>query len=156
MFKRTVIAIVLGLSLCFCAHASMVSFCVVETGVPENVDERRQSLFWENAFMDVFFDAGYIISNAPILRLGGRPSGEIIREFDVTELRRAGIDFMIIARLDYNADLTLSDVSFFVYKVTPENKIYERQLDTMPPKNEKDEYTFMKSIARGLIRYIND
>jgi len=155
MLKRTVLAVVFFLFLSFAAGASMISFCVVETGVPLDVNERRQSLFWENAFMDVFFDAGYIISNAPILRLEGIPSGEIIGEFDLMDFRRAGIDFIIIARLDYNADLALSDVSFFIYKVTPENKIHERQLDKQPSRNERDEYTFMKTTARGLIRYID-
>ena len=155
MSKRNVIAVILCLFLSFAAEASMISFCVVETGVPMDLNERRQSLFWENAFMDVFFDAGYIVSNNPILRLVGKPSDEIIREFDIMDFRRAGIDFMIIAKLDYNSDLTLSEVSFFIYKVSSENKIFERRLERMPPRNERDEYAYMKSIARGLITYID-
>jgi len=155
MFKRTVIAVVLCLSLGLSAHASMVSFCIIETGVPMDTEERRQSLFWENAFMDVFFDSGYIVSNAPILRLDNKPTGDLIREFDISEIRRGGIDFMIIAKLDYNDDLTLSDVSFFIYKINPENKIYERKIERMPSRNERDEYAYMKSIAKGLIVYVD-
>jgi len=156
MLKRTVIAVFFCFFLSFSAEASMVSFCIVETGLAEDVSERRQSVFWENAFMDVFFDAGYIVSNAPILRIEGKSSGEIIRELDMLDFRTAGIDFMIIARLDYNSDLTLSDVSFYVYRINPEKKIHERRLEKMPPRNERDEYAYMKSIAKGLITYIAD
>ena len=155
MSKVAVIALIMCIFLGFSAEASMVSFCVIETGLPSEIEERRQSVFWENAFMDVFFDAGHIVSNAPIMRLESKPSGDIIQEFDIMEFRRAGIDFMIIARLDYNIDLTLSDVSFFIYKVNTENKINETRLDRMPPKNEKDEYAYMKSIAKGLIKFID-
>ena len=105
--------------------------------------------------MDVFFDSGYIVSNAPILRLDNKPTGDLIREFDISEIRRGGIDFMIIAKLDYNDDLTLSDVSFFIYKINPENKIYERKIERMPSRNERDEYAYMKSIAKGLIVYVD-
>jgi len=155
MAKRIVIAAVICAFLCVNAGAHMVSFFIIETGVPEDARENQHSVFWENAFLDVFFDAGHIVSNAPILRLEDRPSGDILQEIDMQEVRRAGIDYLIIAQLDYNAALAPSDMFFYVFKINPKNKIFESKIEGRSERSAREEYEYMKSIARGLIAYVD-
>jgi len=136
--------------------ASMVSFYIIETGVPENARVFQHSISWENAFLEVFFDSGFIVSNAPILRLDEKekPDSDILTYVNVEEAERAGIDYMVIARLDYNADLIASEISFFIYKVTPNRKLMESQVQIKPAKTTREEYDYMKTVARGLLGYI--
>jgi len=156
MVKRTVIAAIFCLFLCVNAGAYMVSFYIIETGVSENGSENQHSVYWENAFLDVFFDAGHVVSNAPILQLENKPSGDILRQVNMQEVKNAGIDFLIIAQLDYNADASPSEMSFFVYRINPKEKVFERQVERRPARLAREEYEFMKSIARGLITYVSD
>jgi len=135
-------------------EASMVSFYVIETGLPDNGQVNNNSILWENAFMDVFFDAGYIVSNAPVLRLEEKPKGEILRHVNILEAKNAGIDFLLIAQLDFNPDLNVEEISFFIYSVSSKEKLMERQIEGRQPRAAREEYDYMKSIARGLITYI--
>jgi hypothetical protein len=155
MLKRVCIAVVIGVSLNLSAGAAMVSFYVVETGASEET-AARQSMLWENAFMEVFFDAGYIISNAPVLRLEKRPS-DILQVIDINEAGISGIDYMLIVLLDYKTDAQVSnEVSFFVYRVVKREKIIEKNILIRQSRTARDEYDNMKSIARGFVPYIGE
>ena len=156
MAKRTVLAASFCLFLGVNAGASMVSFYVIETGVPVNLRGNHHSVYWENVFMDVFFEAGHIVSNTPILRLESKPSGDILQQVNMQEVRSAGIDFLIIAQLDYNAEPVPSEMSFYIFRVTPTEKIYERKIDGRTARPAREELDYMKSIASGLITYVND
>ncbi|MCL2175850.1 MAG: hypothetical protein FWB73_07380 [Treponema sp.] len=134
--------------------ASMVTFYVIETGLSENARPIHRSSSWEDAFLEVFFDGGFIVSNAPILRLDEKPDGDILDYVNIHEAERAGIDFIIIAQLDYNIDLIPSEISFFIYKVTPNKKLMENKIQIKPSKTSREEYEYMKTIARGLVGYI--
>jgi hypothetical protein len=104
--------------------------------------------------MDVFFDAGFIVSNAPVLRLENKPSNEILRFVDMQQARRAGIDYLLIAQLDFTVNGSPSEITFFIYKVNPAEKILERHLQGRQARPEREEFEYMKSIARGLIKYL--
>jgi hypothetical protein len=154
MLKRIAIAVIIGILLTFSVSAATVSFHVVEAGINEEADKRMSEL-WENAFMDVFFDAGYIISNAPIMRLEKSPSN-ILQVVDFREATVSGIDYMLIVLLDYKiGQPNPEEVSFYIYKVTKREKVLERKIQQKQVPL-KDDYNNMKSIARGFVPYIGE
>jgi len=154
MLKRIAFAVVIGILLTFNVSAATVSFYVVEAGINEEADKKVSEL-WETAFMDVFFDAGYIISNAPILRLDKSPS-DILQVVDFKEASVCGIDYMLIVLLDYKVGLpSPEEVSFYIYKVTKREKVIERKI-RQKQVPLKDDYNNMKSIARGFVPYIGE
>jgi len=142
------------------AYANMISFIVIETGLkpdPEKEVFHQHSALWENAFLDVFFDAGFIVSNAPILRVEKKPSGNILNTalINISDAREWGIDFVLIAQLDYTTDSkTPSEILFYLYQTSPEKKILENREKLNLSKNPRDEYEGIKTIVRGLIPYI--
>lgn len=149
MKKVTIFAVLFGLFLNFSAGASMISFYVIETGLSDDRGEFRQSILWENAFLDVFFEAGYIVSNAPILRLERKPSN-IMNVIDIDEAISVGVDIMVIARLDYIPDSQIpGEVTLYVYRMTPQEKILERQV----PGRARD-VEEIKTFVRALIPYV--
>jgi len=155
MKKRVVFAAVLALFLNMGIGASMVSFYVIETGLSENITNVRHSELWENAFLDIFFDAGHIVSNAPILRLEHKVNGNILRMVDMQDARDSGVEFVLIAQLDYTDDLRAPDeISFFIYKVTPQEKILDRTITPKSFRTTNDEYNDIKAVVRGLVPYV--
>jgi len=156
MLKRTVIALIIGFSLAFSIGAATVSFYVVEAGVNEDLDVKQsQSIEWENAFMEVFFDAGYIISNAPIMRLEKKPS-DILQVVDIDEAVACGIDYMLIVLPEYKKDMKEPiEVSFYIYRVIRKEKVIEKKI-TLKRGSVQDDYNNMKSIAKGFIPYIRE
>ncbi|MDR2048038.1 MAG: hypothetical protein LBP69_01140 [Treponema sp.] len=84
--------------------AATVSFLVVETGLAEESVRPQSSLLWENGLMDVFFDAGHIVSNAPIMRIPEKTAeklpGPARIEFD--EAKNGGADYFIVVLLEYS------------------------------------------------------
>jgi len=154
MLKRTVLVLISGILLTFSVGAATVSFYVVEAGINEGADKKASEL-WETAFMDVFFDAGYIISNAPIMRLDKSPS-DILQILDFKEASVCGIDYMLIVLLNYIVDQpTPDEVSFYIYKVNKREKVLERKIQQKQVPS-RDDYSNMKSIARGFVPYIGD
>jgi hypothetical protein len=99
-------AVIFGVLLSFSAEAAMIQFYVIETGVPPNVERKRCSELWENALMDVFFDSGHIVTNAPIYRLDTKPAGGIAEaaKVRIDEATDGGSDYIFIAMLDYPPD----------------------------------------------------
>jgi hypothetical protein len=67
----------------------------------------QSSLLWENGLMDVFFDAGHIVSNAPIMRIPEKTTEKLpdpVRiEFD--QARNGGADYFIMVLLEYPASI---------------------------------------------------
>ena len=158
MLKHTLSALIFGLFINFSAGASMVSFFIVEAGLPESRAETRHSTVWENAFMDVFFEAGHIVSNAPILRLDRKPQDDILQTvaFDISDARLFGIDYIIIAILDFTENLPLpAEISFFIYSVNTGERIHEKQIPGKTYRTQREEFDDLKSIARGLAPFIS-
>jgi hypothetical protein len=85
--------------------AATVSFLVVETGIPEQSERPQSSLLWENGLFDVFFDAGHIVSNAPIMRIPEKTTeklpGPVRGELD--QARNGGAEYFIVVLLEYPA-----------------------------------------------------
>jgi hypothetical protein len=99
--------------------AATVNFLVVETGSPrpdspgEGALPFESSALWEACLLDVFFEAGHIVSNSPILRLAGlraadfpgknSPGGEFPREVrpELEEAALGGADYLVLVFLSY-------------------------------------------------------
>ena len=157
--KKTWILFIFLIFLSVNASAYMVSFYIIETGLPQDPDNVRvhsHSVLWENAFMDVFFDAGFIVGNAPILRMENKPSGDILNAASVNfkDARDWGIDFILITQLDYNNELSIAEnIAFFVYMVSSGEKIYEKQIKRSSGRMAKEEFNELKTIVRELVPF---
>ena len=157
MSKNLLITLVLFFMLNLNADASMVSFFVLETGVADNLVNNEHSMNWESAFMDVFFDAGHIVSNASSLRMRTRPEDiENTASFEIEDARRGGVDFLFIIQIDYNADSpTPENIIIYLYKMIPFTKITERAMTARTYRSSREELDDYKSIVRGFIPLIN-
>ncbi|MCL1959540.1 MAG: hypothetical protein FWF68_08065 [Spirochaetes bacterium] len=162
MFKNVITAVLFGIFFTFnieAIEASMISFYVIETGLPENAERNRHSALWENAFMDVFFDHGYIITNYPMLRLGKKPDENIIKVsgFDVDEAKDAGIEYILIAQLDYDSLLKgPEEITFYLFTVAQHEIIYERKISGKAYGQERDEFNDLKTIIRDFVRFVSN
>jgi len=157
--KRGVIAAFFGIFLAFSVEASVISFYVIETGLPLDGERNRHSLLWENAFMDVFFDAGFIVSNYPMLRLDSKPEKSIIEAsgFDIDEAKDGGIDYILIARLDYDSVLQPpGEISFFLFKVIQHEIIYEKRIPGRSYKSDREISADLKTIIKELLPFFNN
>ena len=158
MAKRTITAAFMSIFLVFGVEAEMVSFLVVETGLPQEGERKQHSEHWEDSLLDVFFEAGHIVSNSPVLRLDSKPSGEIINAVtaDMDEAKEGGADYFIIAQLDYApGSQTPDEISLVLFRIVPYKKIYEKQITGKKYKSAKEETDDLKKIARGLVPHLN-
>jgi hypothetical protein len=172
-----------GLFLFFIAlalplSAANLNFVVVETGAPgDSSGEVTNGTFsasslWEDSFLDVFFEAGHIISNAPVLRmdkLGNdfpgqeNPHKAFPQELNVEleDAEAGGADFFILALLAYppgSADRKTKPerVSLRVYKTRPFGLVYEGNSALAPAQRQEDEGERAKRLIRGLIPHLKD
>jgi hypothetical protein len=142
--------------------AATVSFLVMETGPEETAGVREFSSLWENGLMDVFFDAGHIVSNAPVMWLPGKPdkdfSGEALSYLDQAEA--GGADYFILVLVDYGkagkGQRKPDAISLRLYKVRPYKLLFEQPYIQGEVLSMKDEFTKVKDTARKLIPHLND
>jgi hypothetical protein len=140
-------------------EAATVSFLVIETGLPEEAEKKALSGLWESGLLDVFFEAGHIVSNAPVMRLGSNPAQELPdearSEFD--QAIEGGADFFILALLDYRADgVKPEQISLRLFRTNPYRKLFEQRYSDTTPRNLKDEYDSLRKLVRELVPHLND
>jgi hypothetical protein len=155
--KKSVILAIFGFFLAFTAEASVVSFYVIETGLSSESRRSQYSIIWENSFMDIFFDSGYIVSNYPMLRLESKPAESIIEaaRFDIDEAREAGIDLVMIAQLNYSSILQPpEDVSIYIFTTVQEKIIYEKHYPGKNYRTEREASEDIKVIINELVKFI--
>jgi hypothetical protein len=117
--RKTLWAFLFFAALAWPLSAATVNFLVVETGSPrpdspgEGALPFESSALWEACLLDVFFEAGHIVSNSPILRLAGlraadfpgknSPGGEFPREVrpELEEAALGGADYLVLVLLSY-------------------------------------------------------
>ncbi|MDR1858955.1 MAG: hypothetical protein LBQ69_05745 [Treponema sp.] len=124
-------------------YPATVSFLVMETGLSVESPASQQSAMWENGLLDVFFEAGHIVSNSPIMRLRQRPGdgfpGEAKRDF---ELAKEGMmDFFVIAVVSHPAPY---NVSLRMFRTNSQQMILEHQYTYKTYKTRKEEYDAIK------------
>jgi hypothetical protein len=143
--------------------AVTVSFLVVETGLRENLGTSGYSALWEDSLLDVFFEAGHIVSNAPVKRLSRVPAADFPEEAlaDLSEATNGGAEYFILAHLDYPAFQTetepaLINISLRIYRTRPYELVYEERFASPGATAAKDESARAKQIVRRLIPHIKD
>ncbi|MDR1971118.1 MAG: hypothetical protein LBQ46_04280 [Treponema sp.] len=184
--------------------AATVGFLVLETGekpeisaelspevTPANSPEVspgsfESSALWETCLLDVFFEAGHVVSNSPILRLArisgadlpgkAAPEGEFPRELgpELEDAALGGVDYLILALLSYPQGETdpkakPKEVSLRVYRSLPGGRtegpyrfVYEgfSPLGYAGPQpgasSPQGEADQAKRLIRGLIPHIKD
>jgi hypothetical protein len=151
--------IFLGLPL----PAATVSFLVIETGLREELGRTGYSALWENSLLDVFFEAGHIVSNAPVMRLNQAPAEGFSPEAlaDFTEAAQGGAEFFILAQLDYrlsqsDAEPTPWNIVLRIYRISPYGLVHEERLEGLGASAAKDESARADQTVRRLIPFIKD
>jgi hypothetical protein len=159
MAKKIAFVFCLGVFFIFNASAYMVSFFIIETGLPLEGAKTQYSKLWENTFFDVFFDAGYIVCNSPMMRIEAKPkmSLEKFVKNEVDEARDGGADYFLVAQLDYSGgSSTPREISLVLFTVTPFRLIKEQKVMQRKYKSEKEEFEDLKSIVKGIVPKINE
>ncbi|MDR1025641.1 MAG: hypothetical protein LBL56_07935 [Treponema sp.] len=134
------------------------------------------SFLWESCLMEVFFEAGHIVSNSPVLGLGrsinmpGResPGMEFSGELrtDLAEARSGMADYFILALLSYPAAADRKtrpeQVSLRIYSLEPYRFVYEETGFLVPaaergsaaPAQPVNEAEQARRLIRGLISHL--
>jgi hypothetical protein len=137
----------------------MVSVMVIETGLPETAGRNQYSERWENSLMDAFFEAGQIVSNAPIMRLVSKPSAgiEAIAEPEFEEAVEGGFDYFIIVHLDFTSgSQSPGTISLLLFRLTPHSKLLERNIQGRSFSSAREESDFFRTTIAGLMPYITN
>jgi hypothetical protein len=163
--KKAGIALLLGGCLLFPLSAANVSFLVIETGVREEGRINESSTIWENGLMDAFFDAGHIVTNAPIMRLNENPPREFPGEAKKTldEAVQGGAEFFVLALLDYqgispaaNSALNPRSVSLRLFSTNPYKILYERTYPAGTSIQKNDRFSYAQNAARLIVPFLRD
>jgi hypothetical protein len=144
--------------------AYTVSFIVIETGLVQDDTVTESSHLWENGLMDTFFNAGHIVSNAHTIRI----DREGIKDFpdevqaDFDEAQQGGVDFFIMALLDYQGSggglqspktaVKPRQIFLKVFRVEPYQKVYEQRYS----EPIKDELAKAKSAATSILPHLRN
>jgi hypothetical protein len=143
--------------------AATVSFLVVETGLPRETERSVYSGLWESGLFDVFFEAGHIVSNAPVKRLDIKPQKPFPDEVrgDLNDAAEGGAEYFILALLDYpeaaaNELLKPRNISLRIFKVSPYKLLYEQGYSDRGSANIDEEFTTIKQSIRGLVPHLAD
>jgi len=154
MFKKTAFLLCLGVFFVFNASAYMISFFIIETGLPMEGAKNQYSKLWENTFFDVFFDAGYIVCNSPMTRIESKPKMTLEKfvKNEADEARDGGADYFLVAQLDFSGGSAAPrEVSLVLFTVTPFRLIKEQKVVQRNYKSEKEELDDLKSIVKGIV-----
>jgi hypothetical protein len=164
--KRLGIGVLLAAALGVCAHAATVSFMVIETGIREEIPTADSSRLWEDALLDVFFNTGHIVSNAPILRVAQKPQKSLPDEAraSLNEALEGGADFFVVVALDYQnssqagtEQLQPREISVRLFKTTPYRFLYSREYDVQDISAAgKDEISNAMNVARAIAIHLSD
>jgi hypothetical protein len=144
------------------ASAYTISVLVVETGLHTGSPPAESSNLWESGLMDILFDEGHIVSNAPILRLEQRSSSGLPEEArdDLNAARAGGADFLILALLDYQGapgtggNPKPQQVSLRVFRINPYQLIAEEPFTGGNNPRGGDEFINARNAARIIIPHI--
>lgn len=147
--------------LTFNVGAETVSFIVIETGL-SGEGKNQHSLLWENELLDIFFDSGFIVSNAPVTRFETKPEQSKMQDFiikNTNEAEESGADYFIAVQLDYPAgsaepEMKPREAEFNIFKISPFSKLYTKRLSLINNKPAMKESDDVKKIVKGLVQYL--
>ncbi|MDR1108187.1 MAG: hypothetical protein LBL19_04045 [Spirochaetaceae bacterium] len=161
--KRGYILTLLALLAAPQVFAANISFLVAETGLREDSPVNESSSLWETGLLDVFFDAGHIVSNAPIMSLTETPNQELPDEVrgNMEEALRGGADFFVLALLDYHGSTAAASkispqrVSLRLFKMSPYQFLYEQVYVPRGQEALGNELVKVKELVRFLIPHLD-
>ena len=130
--------------------ASMISFLVLETGLPPEANIVGYADVWEDGIMGAFFDEGHIVSNYPAMRAENYPEELIPLEArgDYEEAFRGGAEFFVLVLLEYKPQGGIGrPLGVSIWSFTAEddieavkNPIYQIRFPSNIGLNLRDEY----------------
>jgi hypothetical protein len=152
-----------GLFFCLLVSAPLsaatVSVLVVEAGLPKESSAQNYSAMWENSLMDVLFEAGHIVSNAPMLRLSKNAQGGLPDEADqdMNEAQKSGMGYFLIAVVSYPPPRSGAprnsepyQVSLRLFDSKSPEMLHEVNYTYKTPKSDKEEYENIKKAIREM------
>jgi hypothetical protein len=155
--KRCISLIFVFLAV-FPLPAATVSFLVVETGLDTDVGSNQHSGLWESGLLDVFFESGHIVTNAPVMRLDRLPSEAFPPEAqnDLNDAREGGMDYFVIALLEYpvsgpSANEQPRRITLRLFSMRPFEMVYEHKYNNTNSRSTKEEYDNLKIVIRTLL-----
>ena len=122
--KISFIGLFIGVTALSALSARSVSFLVIETGLTTENYASRHSALWEDSLMDYFFESGFIVSNAPKIRLLHTPDAGFPYEAekDFEDAIEGGMHYFIIAIVAHPAP---HNVSLRLFRTGSQEMIYE-------------------------------
>jgi hypothetical protein len=144
--------------------AHTISFIVGETGLSPENPKIEASNRWETGLMDAFFEAGHIVSNAPILRVADPAHEELPPEFrrDFFDAREGGVEYLILALLEYqgftgtSGRLRPARVSLRLFRVSPYQFVIEEQFPRPGRNPDPDDLINARQAARMMLNQLKD
>ena len=158
--KRLLGTVVLFVVFTFSVSASTVSFLVVETGLNEGISSPQYSSLWEDGLMSVFFDAGHIVTNNPILRMSKQASIDIrgtAIEADFVEAALGGADYVILGFLDYQMQgnrAVPTGINIKIYTAVSQVLVFEQNFPAGSGRNTTEENQIIQNAGRTIISQI--
>jgi hypothetical protein len=164
MNKRRLWTLLLWVFAALPLPAATVSFLVVETGLPRETEQNVYSDLWESGLFDVFFEAGHIVSNAPVKRLDAKPQKPLPDEFrgDLNDAAEGGAEYFVLALLDYPPAAAVNEIpkpqniSLKIFRIRPYKLLYEQGYSEKSSTNIDEEFTTIKQSIRGLVPHLAD
>ena len=159
--KRLLSLAAMVLLFAFPISASMVSFMVVETGLNEEAVSVPYTGIWEGGLMDVFFDAGHIVTNSPSTRIQKRPVRDFIGllEDDYMEAVSGGAEYFILAYLEFKSSggrAVPVRVTLKLYKTDSQRLVFEQNFAAGSGKDNNEEYRIAQNAGRIMIPHLKD
>ena len=130
-------------------HSRTVSFLVIETGVAGEGPASQYSTMWEDGLLDVFFEAGHIVSNSPIIRIMHKPGNgfpdEAERDYELAQ--EGSMDYFIVAVINHPAP---HSVSLRLFRTNSHELIMEHKYTDRTYRTKKEEYDSIRNEIRVL------
>jgi len=159
--RRLLSTFVMFLLITFSVSASTVSFLVVETGLNDGISgPQSSSRLWEEGLMGIFFDAGHIVTNNPILRMDTPVPAEIrgtIVEYDYNEAVMGGAEYIVVGFLEYEVQGIRAvpiRMNIKIYSTVPEELVFEQ--DFPVGRNTGEDNQLVRNAGRTIISHIKD
>ena len=124
--------------------AAMVSFLVIESGLPTESPSSLKAQMWENNLLEFFFETGHIVSNAPILRLPHKLDEGFPYEAELhfIEARNGGMDFFIVAIIEHPGP---HNVTLRLFRTSSEEMLFELAYTARTYRSSREEQESIKN-----------
>ena len=150
--QKTFAALLLSLCAVFPLGAASVSFLIIETGMSPEIPINQYSILWEDSLMDVFFESGHIVSNAPLMRLARKPADGFPDEAEgnFNEAKNGGMEYFFVAVMNHPEN----NVSMRLFNTESRKMIDEQGYTSGISVNMREERENIKNAIRAMAAHI--